>query len=226
MGNECKYLTGVKNGIRYLELCEKNCLWCDELLRKLNFSKRKSFTEVKGFDWVLLNRIYLAPTFDYVEYYFSNIGVYEILIELFRDLKGTDAEGDCRVFIDFEKIKGFSIPVLTINLISGVQSKDKAYLEKIEDQISDKSPRVCGYLSDSIIVKGDDRETIEEWTASFNRVNKINLYSNEVISILPPPVSKRLNELSIGFFSSFPLTKLSDLKNTELKEQLRLFELE
>ncbi len=226
MGNECKYLTGVKNGIRYLELCEKNCLWCDELLRKLNFSKRKSFTEVKGFDWVLLNRIYLAPTFDYVEYYFSNIWVYEILIELFRDLKGTNAEGDCRVFIDFEKIKGFSIPVLTINLICGVHSKDKAYLEKIEDQISGKSQRVCGYLSDSIIVKGDDRETIEEWTASFNRVNKINLYSNEVISILPPPVSKRLNELSIGIFSSFPLTKLSDLKNTELKEQLRLFELE
>jgi len=226
MGNECKYLSGVKNGIRYLELCDENCLWCDELLRKFNFSNWKSFTEVKGFDWVLLNRIYLAPTFDYVEYYFSNIGVYEILLELFRDLKGTKAEGDCRVFIDFEKIKGFSIPVFTINLICGVQSSEKEYLNEIEEQISDKSPRVCGYLSDSIIVKGDDGETIENWTKSFNRVNKINLYSNEVISILPPPVSHRLNALSKGFFSSFPLTKLSDLKNTELKEQLRLFEVD
>lgn len=170
-------------------------------------------------DFTLYSRISITPTEDYLEYYTTSDGVYNLLRRLFKNKHPliSTVTGSCSVKLDFTQIKGFNIPTLTINLRITVNQDNKFILEHIEEILDSQTPIECGYLSDVIILGTENLKIKELWYRSFETMDTLDMNMVIVNTILQKQDIRRLNTLVDGFLFICWVQELFTLDTTDMK---------
>lgn len=130
-----------------LKFCQGECARCKRLQEEFDlFINQRQKDCMLNFPTERVITIGISPLPDFLSYWKSPEGLVQIIEGLFRgDIRKLES---VEVFLSFEfkEVKGFSIPMFCLELqLFG----DSNSLNLIDSELTEWSPRICGWLSET-----------------------------------------------------------------------------
>lgn len=136
--------------INELGLCSiGTCSFCDTIRP----SHLLDFPTYYNEKCLLVSTIFVSPSLDYISYWKTPEGILQLLEGLFEPLLNLDL-GDTQIYLNFgfTPTEGYSIPLLTFNLLMIKEGGHCEGLEEVLEHFDEVSPRIFGILSDTEFV--------------------------------------------------------------------------